>query len=50
MITEEKEITDKEKIDLFIKKIREQNKEIERLKLYNKKLIEIISSDSSDKS
>jgi hypothetical protein len=50
MITEEKEITDKEKIDLFVKKIREQNKEIERLKAYNKKLIEIISSDNSDNS
>lgn len=50
MITEEKEITDKEKIDLLVKKVREQNKEIERLKAYNKKLIEIISSDNSVKS
>ena len=47
MIEAEKEITDKEKIDLFVKKIREQNKEIERLKAYNKKLIEIISTSTN---
>lgn len=50
MIEAEKELTDKEKIDLFIKKIREQNKEIDRLKAYNKKLIEIISTSTRDES
>jgi len=50
MIESADEITDEKKIELLVKKVREQHKEIERLKAYNKKLIEIISTSIPENS